>query len=296
LFRSVYYTYRMTIVNRKPFRTVGAPVSTPVQTVRRLVRTTVDLLFPPRCILCGGLPEGETTPFCRGCATVVERERRQPACPTCAATVGPFEISDERCRKCRNRRPWVAKTVRVGPYRVEANNGDRERDNVSTLGRLLRSYKYSGREELGPILGGWLAQVVAGAPWLDRVEVIVAVPTHWRHRLTRPLYAAEALTAIVVKRTGLPQAPVLTRVKAGPHQIGLSYRDRSDNVRGAFAIRRGTILNDARLLLIDDVKTTGATINECAKVLRRGGAAEVYAALVVTVDLDRPTSRVFSSI
>ncbi len=141
-----------------------------------------------------------------------------------------------------------------------------------------------------------MAQVVAGAPWLDRVEAIVAVPTHWKHRLTRPLYAAETLTAIVVKRTGLPQAQVLTRVKAGRHQMGLSYTDRSDNVRGAFAIRRGATLNDARLLLIDDVKTTGATINECAKVLRRGGAAEVYAAVVVTVDLDRPTSRVFSSI
>lgn len=186
--------------------------------------------------------------------------------------------------------------VRVGPYRRHEHDGARERDNVSSLGRLLRSYKYSGREESGPVLAGWLAQVVGGAPWLDRVEAIVAVPTHWRHRLTRPLYAAEALAAVVAKRTALPQAPVLTRVKAGPHQIGLSYTDRADNVRGAFAIRRGVSLKDARLLLIDDVKTTGATIDECAKVLRRGGAAEVYAAVVVTVDWDRPTSRVFSSI
>jgi ComF family protein len=171
----------------------------------------------------------------------------------------------------------------VGPY-------------AGHLGHLVRSYKYRGREELEPILGDWLAQVVSRASWLDRVEAVVSVPTHWRRRLSRPLYAADALAGVVARRTGLPHLPVLRRVRAGRHQIGLNPAERARNVRGAFAIRRGVTLHDARLLLVDDVKTTGATINECAKMLRDGGAAEVYAAVVVTVHWDGALGQVLSSI
>jgi len=294
--RFVYYNHRMTIVKRKIFRRDSRSESAALRTARHLARAAVDLVFPPRCVLCGGWAEAKTASLCATCATIVERERRQPACPRCAASVAPYEVSDGRCRRCRNHRPWVTKTVRVGPYHVEAIGEEVEPPGVSNLGRIVRTYKYKGREELEPILGEWLAEVVGAAPWLHRIEAIITVPTHWRHRLGRPLYAAEALAAIVDKRTGLPLAPVLKRVRGGPHQIGLSHTARAENVRGAFAVRRGVTLKDARVLLIDDVKTTGATINECAKVLRRGGAAEVYAAVVVTVSSDRHTGQVLSSI
>ena len=196
----------------------------------------------------------------------------------CAANVAPFEVRDGRCGTCRGRRPSIGGTVRVGPY-------------VDLLGQLIRSYKYGGRDQFGALLGGWLAQRIVNAPWLERVEAIVSVPTHWRHRLGRPLHAAGALASVVAREQSLPHVPILRRVRAGPHQVGLSYEQRAKNVRGAFALRRGVSLRDARLLLIDDVKTTGATLNECAKILRRGGAAEVYAAVVVAVGEGRPANR-----
>lgn len=124
---------------------------------------------------------------------------------------------------------------------------------------------------------------MAVAPWLDRVQAIVSVPSHWRRRLGRPIYAAHALATVVARHQSLPHLPVLRRVRAGPRQIGLNYLERVQNVRGAFALGRGVSLREARLLLIDDVKTTGATLKECAKILRAGGASEVYAAIVVTV-------------
>ena len=148
---------------------------------------------------------------------------------------------------------------------------------------MIRSYKYHGREELEPVLARWLNEVVADAPWLDRVEAIVSVPTHWKHRLWRPLYPAEILAAHVARETGLPHVSILRRLRAGPHQVGLSYQLRTANVRGAFGMRPGVQLHDTRLLLIDDVKTTGATIEECAKILRQGGASEVYAAVLLKV-------------
>ncbi len=251
--------------------------------VRSLARNAVDLLFPPRCLLCGGWPDDQATCLCVRCRAALDRARAEPACPRCASAVAPHEVREGRCARCRRRRPPVAGTVRVGAY-------------ADGLGHLIRSYKYHAREELEPLLAGWLADAVARAPWLDRVEAVVSVPTHWKHRLRSPLYAADAIASVVAGRRRFPRLPILKRLRAGPHQIGLSYTARAENVRGAFAIRRAVKLRDARLLLIDDVKTTGATINECARVLRRGGAAEVYAAVLVTVRWDHPTGYALSSI
>ena len=238
----------------------------------------VELIFPPRCALCREWLEGQRSCLCAVCREGLRVEFEEEACPMCAATVAPYEVRDGRCGKCRGRRPSIGGTVRVGPY-------------AENLGRLIRNYKYGGRDQLGALLGGWLTQSVANAPWLKRVEAIVSVPTHWRRRLRRPLHAADALALVVARKQSLPHMPILRRVRAGPHQVGLSYEQRAKNVRGAFALRRGVSLRDARLLLIDDVKTTGATLAECAKILRRAGAAEIYAAVVVTVGWGRPADR-----
>ncbi len=191
--------------------------------------------------------------------------------------MAPFEISRGQCGECRRRPQRLVGTVRVGPY-------------GRALGTLVRAYKYQGREELEAVLGGWLAEAVAAASWVDRVEALVSVPTHWSHRLRRPLYAAETLAAVVAKRTHLPHLPLLRRIRGGPHQIGLSHTKRTENVRGVFAIGTGVTLRGAHLLLIDDVKTTGATLEECAKVLRKGGAAEVYGAVLAAAGDAQPGS------
>jgi predicted amidophosphoribosyltransferase len=132
-----------------------------------------------------------------------------------------------------------------------------------------------------------MVETVASAPWRSRVEAVVFVPSLWRRRVLRPYYAAESLARLVAGGTRLPQLPLLRRIRGGSHQIGLSFPQRVENVRGAFAMARGATLQRAKLLLIDDVMTTGATLNECAKVLRRAGAEEVYGAVVVTVDANR---------
>jgi len=238
--------------------------------IRPLVTTLVDLAFPRRCLLCSRPVEHGTDRFCDRCSTQLSHERDEPACPACGSAVAPFELSGGRCADCRRWPPRLKGTVRVGPY-------------AHALGRLVKAYKYRAREEFEPILGEWLAQAVLNAPWLTRIEGVVSVPTHWMHRFTRPLHAADSLASIVAKRTRLPHLSILRRIRAGPHQIGLSYTARAENVRGAFALRSGVTLENARLLVIDDVKTTGATLEECAKVLRKGGAAEVYAAVVVKV-------------
>jgi len=150
------------------------------------------------------------------------------------------------------------------------------------FGALIRAWKYHGQECFSKPLGTWLAEAVRAALWFDRVEAVVPVPTHWRHRFGRPVYAAEALAATTADRLNLPCVPLLRRVRAGPHQIGLSYTQRQANVRGAFALARGVRIDGARVLLIDDVRTTGATLEECARVLRKAGCLTIYAGVAAT--------------
>lgn len=249
----------------------------------RVARAAARLLFPPRCLACGGFEETTGDRLCFRCATAMNEARIAPSCPTCAADVAPHEVKLDRCSQCRGHAMKVVGSVRVGSYR-------------SSLGSLLRAYKYNQREELSPLLSRWLSEAIVAASWRDRVEGIVSVPTHWRRRITRSFHAADALASLAARRLDLPHLPLLRRLRAGPRQVGLSVTRRAENVRGAFALRPGVSLREARLLLVDDVRTTGATLEECARVLRRAGAAEVYSAVICRVSFDVPDTPTLSSI
>jgi len=227
--------------------------------------------FPPRCLLCRTGLNDRDRRFCSHCTDLVAVERGKQQCPRCAAEVWDAGNDLANCNDCRALSLRTAGLVRVGAYR-------------GTVGHLLRSYKFHGRLELAGILGAYLSEVVKNAKWLHRVEAVSAVPTHWRRRfMKRSEYPADVFARYVAAATGLPRVALLRRLRQGRHQIGLPYTARYTNVRGAFAVRRGVELNKARILLIDDVRTSGATLDECARVLRKAGAAEVYAAVVARV-------------
>lgn len=248
-----------------------------------VARAAARLLFPPRCLACSGFDETTGDGLCFPCATAMTEARVAPSCPTCAADVAPHEVKLGRCSLCRGHALRTAGAVRVGRYR-------------SPVGGLLRAYKYNQREELSLLLSRWLSEAIGAALWRDQVEGIVSVPTHWRRRITRSFHAADALASLVARRLDLPHLPLLCRLRAGPRQVGLSVTRRAENVRGAFGLRPGVALRDARLLLIDDVRTTGATLEECTRVLRRRGAAEVYSAVICRVTFDVPDTPTLSSI
>jgi ComF family protein len=145
---------------------------------------------------------------------------------------------------------------------------------------LLLVFKYGGRDELDRSFGRKLADALLATDWLDQVEALVAVPTCW-HRcvLGRP-YVATALARETARAANLPNLTLLRRVKRQRSQIGLTYPQRLKNVRGAFRLARSVKLDKAVICLVDDVATTGATLSECARVLKRAGAAKVYGAVV----------------
>jgi ComF family protein len=141
---------------------------------------------------------------------------------------------------------------------------------------LVHSLKYGDRMDLAPALGAWMAS--AGRPLLAEADALVPVPLHWRRLWTRRFNQSAALAQAIARRSGVPaRYDLLRRVKPTPQQVGLSRSERERNVQGAFRVPPAAKAEIAgrRLIVVDDVLTSGATIDACARVLLQAGAAQV---------------------
>jgi len=141
---------------------------------------------------------------------------------------------------------------------------------------LVHSLKYGDRLDLAPMMGRWCAH--AGRELLADADALVPVPLHWRRLWARRFNQSAMLAAAVSAASGVPMAAAaLKRVKATVQQVGLSRAERAANVQGAFRVpaeSKAAVLG-RRLVLVDDVLTSGATVEGCARALLRAGAANV---------------------
>jgi ComF family protein len=141
---------------------------------------------------------------------------------------------------------------------------------------LVQAFKYGDRLDLAPVMGRWMAN--AGQELCDGADALVPVPLHWRRQWARRFNQSALLAEVVGKARRLPVSySALKRVKATPQQVGLSQSQRAANVQGAFRVPnegKGEVAG-RRLILVDDVLTSGATTDTCARALLRAGAANV---------------------
>jgi len=151
-----------------------------------------------------------------------------------------------------------------------------------TLRELVHLFKYGGVRPLAGTFGKFLAQALPRDAGFD---VIVPMPLHWFKQWQSGFNQADLLARVIGKKWGVPVRSVVRRKKATLPQAGLTNAKRRANVQGAFKIPRGRSLAGMRVLLVDDVVTTGATASACARVLKRAGAAHV--ALLALARTDR---------
>jgi len=150
----------------------------------------------------------------------------------------------------------------------------------------IRRLKYEGRSELGPVLGSLMADHVGR--WAGEVEAVVPVPLHWRRRRARGYDQAALLTKPVAKALGARRLlHGLRRVRNTPSQVDLPHGERQRNVAGAFAPWR--LHGATRVLLVDDVRTTGATLRAAGEALRAGGVSEVRTFVLAARVLAKPS-------
>jgi ComF family protein len=215
-----------------------------------------------------------------------------PLCPACRAV-----LSEPRgvCPDCWSKLSFIAPPYceRLGiPFVYDPGAGVLSMEAISNppaYGRaraavryddvaraLIHAFKYSDRLDLAPMIGGWMAQ--AGRPLLIDADAIVPVPLHWRRLWARRFNQAAALAQAVSDASGVPILyKALERSRATPQQVGLSKAARATNVQGAFSVsdEGKTEILRKRLILVDDVLTSGATVDHCTRVLLRAGAANV---------------------
>jgi len=225
-------------------------------------------------------------PGCAACDTLLDEPTRGPVCQACWQTIHPFipplcdvcgdplrswrVITDESvaCRRCTQTKHQVSQSRAIGEY-------------DGSLRAIVHALKYDGRRSVARPLADLLAQhgdaVLAGA------DLVVPVPLHRSRKRARGFNQA----AEIARHLPVASAEVLKRVRATVSQTDLPAAERHANVRNVFSKRRRADVNGLVVVLVDDVSTTGATLDSCARVLMESGAREVRALTAARV-VSRP--------
>jgi ComF family protein len=228
-----------------------------------------DLLYPPRCGCCGGdcaaLPGRPV--LCAVCSQELA-PAAQSACLRCAMPCSPADAAAGDCYECRGQKLLFDEARAVGVYQ-------------GPLRDAILKIKHAHYEPLATAIGWQLAEHIALQPFAAPCDLVIPVPMHWLQRSWRGTSAAQTLCAAVGRRLGWrASGGVLVCRRMLRRQHTLPAQQRRENVRGAFRVRWSRKVRGARVLIVDDVMTTGATANEAARVLRAAGAAAVYVAVV----------------
>ncbi len=232
----------------------------------------LDAVFPPRCSgVQNGCETWSRAFFCEVCARTL-----QPiSAPFCAICGTPFDVgaqSADVCTECRANRYHASP-----PFRASRSLYVFEGAIRHAVHRLKYENKTALARPLAALMHDYLRQSSTRFVPVEELTHIVAVPLHARRQRSRGYNQSELLARELSQLVDVPFAQLLVRTRWTTPQVELSRSGRAENVKGAFALKENISLKGATILLIDDVYTTGATMGECARVLKNGGAQNVYA-------------------
>ena len=225
-----------------------------------VVEFLLDLVFPKYCQNCNH--EGDY--LCVSCQTGIEIPPEK--CPVCSKP-SPVGRAHESCQT--KTKPLTGLLVAAG-Y------------NLESIRKLIWHFKYSGVKEAGNTLSDILVDLLVEKELIDYFSdsVVIPVPLHKSRQKLRGFNQAEYLASVLADKLNLEFVPFLRKIKNTKSQVELEKEQRLKNLRGAFAISSQKKLADRKVLLVDDVSSTSATLQECARLIKQQGASEIWGLVV----------------
>lgn len=225
----------------------------------------LDILFPSRCAGCGATVASADRHLCPACAgriTLIEE-----GCPFCSGAAGVHP-----CPACADRHWYIARHIALSDY-------------SGVMKSAIRKMKFGGIRALYSVLGSLAARELARRSlWAD---IITWVPMNPKKQWRRGFNQAERISSFISKKTGIPRRPLLKEKRGAWAQRDLGLRDRFIHSLGRYEPVKSPGLSGKSVLIIDDVYTTGSTINECARQLRMAGAERVFSLTIARTDVKR---------
>lgn len=241
--------------------------------MQKLLKKFLNILIPQKCILCNRIVDGSICGECWSNINFISK----PYCEVCHLPF-EYEIGDSLCLDCAKNRPAYTKAYSVFVY-----------DEFSKP--IITKFKYGDAIHFMP----HLAKILHAKTQHIKADFIIPVPLHYKRLVSRRYNQAGLLASglgKVSKRYAFLDA--LIRKKNTPPQAGLIRIERNKNIAGAFGVnpKHAHILKGKNVILVDDVMTTGATIEECAKVLKKCGVKNIYTATIARTVIDKKLKQI----
>lgn len=242
-----------------------------VRQIQLISQEFLDIIIPPVCLSCKDVVQ-EQGQICAECWQNIPLISKHK-CNKCGL---PFEFDmgkGAKCQQCSSSKPKFKKVLAVCKHE-------------GTARKLAVNLKFNDRTHLAPYIASMMVSM--GRELLEKTDIIIPVPLHSRRRLFRKYNQSALLGQQIAKQSGVDYSPfVMKRVRSTTPQTRLSKKDREKNVKDAFSVTNKLAVEGKRILLIDDVMTTGATINECTAALKEAGVKHVNGLVFSRVVPDR---------
>lgn len=230
---------------------------------RELLSAISDIIFPPQCLACAEIlnPQEETV-FCSSCHEKI-RFINGSICPVCGMAFFNSPAENHICGNCLEDRPYYTRARAVAAFET-------------VILDAIHKFKYGRNVVIGDCLGSFMAGYSFPDIVFAEYSLIIPVPLHIKKLRERRFNQSLLLANALGKKHKIPvNFSLLKRHKFTLTQTGFNKTEREKNIKGAFSITNKEEIDNKDIILVDDVYTTGATVNECAKTLKKGGAKNI---------------------
>lgn len=245
------------------------------QALRFAYQSLHYLLWPAVCVNCGqSICEGDTN-LCNDCWGELQNCAGADYCPRCGRDVSRYALLEEACPDCREKEIHFDRIARCGVY-------------AQSLKKMISDFKFAGKRELDLPLALLANSALEGSGFAGEIDLFIPVPLHWTRRIFRGYNQSLVLAKKIRRAAAKTKIDTnLVRIRRTKAQwVMSSDAGRLKNVAGAFAVRYGHRFSGRKVCLLDDIKTSGATLNECAKTLKQAGASKVFALVLAVAGQD----------